>query len=179
MPIDPRKLLLDSQGHPQPSPELVARIRERCRLPLTLRYRSGAWGVDRFWAEDDPRWERVQNGEMSAEMAFDNIGELPIYVSVDEAPAFLERMLRTYPVDYYRKLADNIGLWNAEGQGEQLVEEVIDATRNEMGKQDEITSAIFATTPVPTVAAQQDAKARMAKARAAKAEKKKTPVIVG
>lgn len=175
MPIDPRKLLLDRQGHPQPSPELVQRIRERCRLPLTLRYRSAAWGVDREWAETDPRWARVQSGEMSREMAFDNIGELPLYVGLDEAPAFLERMLRTYPVEEYRKLADNIGLWNAEGQGEQLVEEVIAATRDEMGKHDEITSAIFAATPVQTVAAQQDAKAvkdRMAKARAAKAAKK-------
>ena len=146
MSCDPRTLLRDGAGNPQPPTELIQRIRERCRLPLTLRYRSAAWGVDREWDEHDPRWERVQTGEMPRSMAFDNIGELPIYVGLDEAPAFLERMLRNYPVEEYRKLADNIGLWNAEGQGEMMANAVVDATHAAMGKSDEITSGIHAVT---------------------------------
>lgn len=172
MPIRPELLVRDAEGIPQPPLEIIQKIQERCRLPLTLRYRSCAWGVDRAWREDDPRWERVKTGEMPASMAFDNIGELPITCSVDEAPAFLERMLRNYPVEEYRKLADKIGLWNAEGQGEAMAEALIHAVRDEMGKRDEIQSAIFAVTPTPRVGQQQDAKARMAKARAAKAAKR-------
>ena len=149
MPIRPEYLLRDAAGVPQPSAELIQRLQERCQLPLTLRYRSVAWGVDRIWAETDPRWERVQTGEIPASMAFDNIGELPIHCSLDEAPAYLERMLRNYPVEEYRKMAAKVALWNVEGQQQQVVEEVIHAVRNEMGANDEITSAIYPVTVAP------------------------------
>lgn len=171
MPIRPELLLRNLAGIPQPPAELIQRIQDRCQLPLTLRYRSGAWGVDRLWAETDPRWERVQTGEISRDMAFDNIGELPIYCGVDEAPAYLERVLRNYPVEEYRQMAESVAKWNMLERPNEIAEELINDVRDEMGKHDEITSAIFAVTPVATVAQQQDAKGRMAKARAAKATK--------
>lgn len=158
MPIRPELLLRNAGGVPQPSVELIQRIQARCRLPLTLRYRSAAWGVDRVWAESDPRWERVRTGEISADMAFDNIGELPLTCSLDEAPAYLERMLRNYPVEEYRKMAEAVALWNVEGQQQQIIADVIDATRNEMGKNDEITSAIYAVTPAKPSAKKPKAK---------------------
>lgn len=158
----------DAAGIPVPPQEITERL-TRMDPALGLRYLSAEWAVIWRWPADDPRWATVQSGETDPAFAFDIVGWLPITCSVDEAPAWLERTLRQYPKESVRKLCDRIAVWNTVDAPAAMIEDVITATRDEMGKHDEITSAIFSVTPTPTVAAQQDAKAA-----AKKAERKQT-----
>lgn len=151
MPIRPELLVRDPAGVPIPPSEITTRIQrtwpgER----FDLRYLSASWAVIRGWGPQDQRWAGVQSGELSPHFTWDIIGFLPITCSVDEAPAFLEKMLREDSRDDIQKLALGIADWNAIGQPMQLASEVVDAVRTEMGKEDEIESAIYATTPAPS-----------------------------
>lgn len=159
MPIRPELLVRDANGIPQPPAELVKRIDEKFEGRVRLRYASASWAVEYIWPPNDRRWALIQSQEIG-NYPYDIVGSLPPTCSLDEAPAYLERMLRAFPKDEVRKLLSNLTDWNMEGRQQALAEEVMAATRDEMGKKDEITSAIFPVTPVPTVAQQQDAKAK-------------------
>ena len=151
MPIRPELLLRDAAGIPLPPDDLAKRIHQRIGPDWNLRYLSVSWAVCRDWPPNDRRWLGVRTGEHDPAFAWDIIGHLPLSCSVDEAPAFLEQMLRVDSRDDIQKKALAIADWNVIEQPKAMVEDVIHATRDEMGKHDEVESAIFAVTPAKKV----------------------------
>jgi len=108
-------ILLNERGNPEPSPDVQRRLRG-IHPRLSLRFMQSApshWGVTLGWGDDDPRKERVRTGQTPLDRAFDIIGYLPMNASVDEAPAYLSRMFREYPLDHVRSIADHITNFNA------------------------------------------------------------------
>lgn len=149
MPIRPELLVRDAAGIPVPPSDITDRIQKTWPGErLDLRYLHASWAVIRHWPESDPRWRWVREESYNPNFAWDNIGNLPITCSVEEAPAFMERMFRQDSRDDIQKLADKIADWNVFERQEETVAELVAATRDEMGKNGEIESAIYAVTPV-------------------------------
>lgn len=147
MPIRPDLLVRDAAGIPLPPVELVARIHQRIGAEWNLRYLAASWAVCRDWPEDDRRRAWIKDGTSDPAFAWDLIGHLPITCGLDEAPAFLEAMLRMDPREEIQKRATAIADWNQVEVPQQIADTLVNATRDEMGKNDEVTSAIFAVTP--------------------------------
>lgn len=125
-------LILNSAGKPEPSPEISRRLRA-VHAGLHLRfmeYADGNWAVCMNWQPDDRRWEMVQRNELDPSSTYDIIGYLPLACSPDEAPAYLERSMRTYPRNDIKNMADKVIEYN-ETQPvnealEQALEEVLE-----------------------------------------------------
>lgn len=120
-------VLLNSAGRPEPSPEIARRL-AAITPRLTIRWMEGigpCWAICLGWAEGDRRWAWVQEGRTRHDRAFDIIGYLPRDCSPDEAPAYLERMLRDYPRDEVRHMADAMEQWNETEAGKEEVEQAI------------------------------------------------------
>lgn len=145
--VRPELFLRDASGKPIPPAELSTRIAQQIGPGWFLRYLSAAWAVCRTWPPNDRRWEGVKTGENDPAFAWDIIGYLPMECAVDEAPAYLERMLRTDSRADVQAKSHVLGDWNALEVPKQLAEDVIQATRDVMGAADEVQSAIYATTP--------------------------------
>ena len=120
-------VLLNAAGQPEPPTHVVARLRAlHAGLHLKyLAYTSQHWAVCMAWEGDDRRWERVQQGEIGPQSAHDIIGYLPLDCPVDEAPAYLERMLRQYPKEEVRNMADYVQQYNADAPVSAAVEEAL------------------------------------------------------
>lgn len=146
MPIRPELLLRNAAGIPIPPLDITERI-SRIDPLLGLRYLSAEWAIIWSWPLSDPRWATVQSGETDPAFAWDIVGYLPLTCSVEEAPAYLERTLRTYPREEVSRLCTKVADWNVSGVLAETTTAVIEATRDVMGKADEITSAIYAVTP--------------------------------
>lgn len=126
-------VLLNSAGRPEPSPEISRRL-AAITPRLSLRWLEGigpTWAVCLAWAEGDRRWQWVQSGKTDPGRAFDIIGYLPRDCSLDQAPAYLERMLRDYPRDEVRHMTAAVARWNEHDAGraevEQAIAEVLDS----------------------------------------------------
>jgi len=107
-------ILVNPAGIPEPSPEIQRRLRAvHGGLKLRL-IDTGVptWGVCMEWQSDDRRWEWVQNESYDARMAYDIIGYLPLDCSIEEAPAYLGKMLRAYPVEDIQRLSDSVSNYN-------------------------------------------------------------------
>ena len=120
-------VLLNAAGQPEPPTHVVARLRA-LHAGLHLRchtYPSAHWAVCMAWEAGDRRWERVQTGETNPDSAYDIIGYLPLDCPVDEAPAYLERMLRQYPKDEIRNMADYVQQYNADAPVDAAIEEAL------------------------------------------------------
>lgn len=145
MPTRPELFVRDAAGIPLP-PADIARALAVLDAHLGLKYLSAEWAITWAWPVSDPRWERVRSQEISADWAWDIVGYLPLDCSIDEAPAYLERSLRTYPREEVSRLRDGIGAWNTVTQPTAMVDAVMASTVEEAGKMDAITSGVFATT---------------------------------
>lgn len=120
-------VLLNSAGRPEPSPMIQRRL-AAIAPGLALRWIAGTgpdWAVVLPWREGDRRWEWVQNGATNPASAFDIIGYLPRDCRPEEAPAYLERMLRTYPREDVRSMTEAVARWNEEDAGRAEVEAAI------------------------------------------------------
>ena len=107
-------ILLNERGTPQPSLDIQRRL-QAIHPRLSLRFVVVApshWAVTLAWDDSDPRKEQVRNGTLSLDSAYDIIGYLPMDASVDEAPAYLSRMFREYPIDHVRNIADHVRHFN-------------------------------------------------------------------
>lgn len=144
--IDPTRLPRNLAGVPLPPSEIAKRVRQ-VHDALGLRYLSASWAITWAWPVNDRRWELVKAGETPVDFAFDIIGYLPIECSVDEAPAYLERCLKSYPLAEIQALSFRIAHYNHDEPIKQAVDTVVNATKDAMGKADEVTTAIFAVTP--------------------------------
>ena len=120
-------VLLNSAGQPEPPTDVVKRLRA-LHAGLHLRfmeYTAQHWAVCMTWDSGDRRWERVQTGKTDPASTYDIIGYLPIDCPVGEAPAYLERMLRQYPKDEVRNMADHVQQYNATAPVDAAIEEAL------------------------------------------------------
>ena len=100
-------VLLNGAGMPEPSSSVQRRLRA-IHPDLFLRFIphvAQMWAVCMHWPKEDSRRAQVKSGEVAPERAHDIIGYLPMDASTDDAPAYLERMLRTFPSEAVQKLA--------------------------------------------------------------------------
>lgn len=89
-------MILGADHRPQPPSEIVARLRQ-VDPGLGLTFCPGAfwqerlgrmvdsWAITEAWRMDDPRYRRVQAGEIDGDHCFDILTFLPADCSVDEA----------------------------------------------------------------------------------------------
>lgn len=120
-------VLYNSAGRPEPSPEIARRL-QAIDPGLKLQWVTGVagnWAVTMRWPEHSDKWRTVQNGSVSPDRAFDILGWLPMDCSLDDAPALVERMLRTWPVEDVQKLANKVQQWNETQAGQAEVEQAI------------------------------------------------------
>lgn len=107
-------ILLNERGTPEPSLDIQRRLLA-IHPRLSLKYVSVApshWAVTLGWDDSDPRKERVRTGKLPLDSAYDIIGYLPMDAAVDEAPAYLSRMFREYPLEHVRNIADHVRHFN-------------------------------------------------------------------
>lgn len=169
MPIRPEFLVRDLEGRPQPPSDLLAKLKQYDDR-IGLLYTNCSWAITERWRDTDPRWERVQQGEMQAEFAFDICGSLPITCSLDEALPYIERELRTYSAEQFAALRHTVLHWNDAVQDAVMENAILGAVSNDLDRSNIVTPGI--STPVLTDLASNVVPVdRMAKARAAKAEK--------
>lgn len=109
-------VLVNPLGRPEPSPEISRRLRAihpNLHLSFVNNYFQGEqWAVCMKWNPEDRRWQDVQNGKIPSDQSYDIIGYLPMLCGVDEAPAYLERMLRTFPREDINHLVDSMSNWD-------------------------------------------------------------------
>lgn len=119
-------ILLNHLGTPEPSPEIQRRLRG-VNPNLHLRYigGGGAWAICFHWRDDDPRRERIQQRDLDPDKAFDIVGYLPMECSVDQAPAYLERSLRTFPREDIQRMVQDIENFNLTAPTAQAVDAAI------------------------------------------------------
>ena len=110
-------LILNSAGLPEPSPDIKRRL-QQVHPGLSLRYQPNvikdSWMVTMTWEEQDPRRAEVRSGAVDGNLAWDVIGYLPTACGVDEAPAYLTRMLRTAPQENIQRLTDRMNRYNSQ-----------------------------------------------------------------
>lgn len=138
MPIDPRRLIRDFDGIPQPSPELVQRLK-RFDPRIGIRYSKVAWQITEDWTENDPRRAGIRSGETDPRFAFDICGYLPISCDVSQAPAFIERELSSWSPTQFQALREATRRWNEEGQDAAVMDTVLSAVSNDLDKSDIVT----------------------------------------
>jgi len=126
-------VILNALGNPEPSAEVSQRLRA-IDPKLFLRFIPHLpehWAVCRGWDEQDDRWAEVRSGNADPSRAHDIIGYLPMGCSQAEAPAYLERVLRSYPKEEVSRLADRVLAFNQTGAVQDEVQaaiaEVLDA----------------------------------------------------
>ena len=108
-------VLLNHLGTPEPSPEIQRRLRG-VHPKLHLKYMTGGgrhWALCMDWSDNDHRMERIQRREVDPDKAYDIVGFLPMDCNVEQAPAYLERALRTYPKEEIQRMADDVINFNA------------------------------------------------------------------
>jgi hypothetical protein len=127
-------IILNERGAPEPPHDSMRRIKA-IHPALGLRYVEGVsshWAITMHWVESDRRWEFVKNGSADPDSAYDVIGYLPMDCSLAEAPAYIERVLRTFPREDVQKLVDRVAKWNAEPAkkaAEAAFAEVLDSAK--------------------------------------------------
>lgn len=88
---------MTERGVPIPSPSVMERLRLIDPLLDLKPFRFGdngiEWAATFKWPADDPRRERIQKGEIPPDQDSDIIAFIPLTVSVDEIPAYLEKGL--------------------------------------------------------------------------------------
>lgn len=141
MPIRPEFLVRGLDGRPQPPQDLLERIR-RYDSRLGLFYTNAAWAITEAWREDDQRRQWIQSGEVQPEAAFDICGYLPITCSLDEAPAYIEQMLRSYTLDQYTALRQAVTHWNEFGLLDQVGDKVMAEVSNALDKSNDVSPGI-------------------------------------
>lgn len=86
--------LVNNRGEPLPPTDVIERLR-RIDERLSIEWVEGAWGVSYFglferWRQGDPRWSRVQNGEIGEASARDLVQMFPRTCPAPEMAAFVE-----------------------------------------------------------------------------------------
>lgn len=125
-------ILVNPRGLPEPPSDIQRRLRQ-IHEGLSLVYSPAStghcWLITLAWASDDPRHAMVQRQEISGEALWDNIGNVPLTVRLDDMPGYLERIFRDYPVDRVRQLLPRLTHYNMSGAP---VQAAVDSAITEM-----------------------------------------------
>ncbi len=120
--------LLDERGQPQPPAHILAECKKR-DPHIGLRFANGlsgrGWAITWEWPAGDPRWARVRSGDVDPDGAYDIVGYLPFGCSVEDAPGYIDRSLRQYPVEEIRRIADRTTEYNKTEVPKQQVAEMV------------------------------------------------------
>lgn len=146
-------VLVNALGRPEPSPEVQRRLRA-VHPNLFLRFIDHLgthWAVCWQWPENDARWATVQSGEVDPARAHDIVGYLPMDCPLDDAPAHLHRVMRTFPKEEVAQLADRVLSFNdteaLNAQMGEALKELMDSvdptglTKTRRGKKVQVTPA--------------------------------------
>ena len=149
-------ILLNPNGRPEPSPEIQRRLRA-VHSGLGIRYVDGMhqWAVTKQWEDDDRRWEHVQSGGINPKDTYDIVGYLPPDCKPDEAPAFIERRMRTHTRDHIRNVFERLDRFNT-GVTDDVVDQAIGEVLDEVDPSksvDGVEIAVGVTEDVKPVAA--------------------------
>jgi len=120
-------VVLSHRGTPEPSSEIQRRLRA-VHPRLFLRYVDvfdSHWALCMRWEDNDRRFVELQQQTLDPDRAFDIVGYLPMDCSPDQAPAYIERSLRQYPVEEVRRIADHVQSYNASAPVAAALEEAI------------------------------------------------------
>jgi hypothetical protein len=119
-------VLLSHRGTPEPSPDIQRRLRA-VHPRLFLRYVESLaeyWAICMTWDDNDRRYEMIRSQIINPEKSFDIIGYLPMHCSLDEAPSYLAKSFREYPVQEVQTLAQHIAVFN-ESLTDQIAEKAL------------------------------------------------------
>lgn len=119
-------VLLNAAGTPEPPSDTVRRL-AAIHPDLGVQFNPQTpqhWMITMQWPRQDRRWEMVQRQEISGEKTFSILGFLPMDCPVDQAPAYLERFLRTSTEESARNLVQYVNQWNASAP-QTAVEEAL------------------------------------------------------
>lgn len=120
-------MVLSHRGTPEPSSEIQRRLRQ-VHPRLELRYVDSVdahWAICFRWAENDRRWAMIQSNEVDPLRSMDIIGYLPMDCPTEQAPAYLEKSLREYPIDEVKQLVQQVTHYNDLSPAQQAVEAAI------------------------------------------------------
>lgn len=124
-------VVLNDKGRPEAPSELQRRLGQ-VHPHLFLRYVEAAdavWAVCMRWDEHDPRFGEVQSQIIDPERSFDIIGYIPRACSLQEAPSYLERAFRQYPIGKVRDVANRVGDFNktvVNDAADKILGEILD-----------------------------------------------------
>lgn len=127
-------ILLNAAGTPEPSPDIQRRLRG-VDPRLYLRFLAGIdshWAICFEWSADDTRRERIQQRDLDPDKAYDIVGYLPMQCPVEEAPAYLERSLRSFPKAEIQRMADFVQQYNLGTPLQAVVDEALGDVLDQM-----------------------------------------------
>lgn len=142
----PLAVVVNRNGNPEPPTEVVRRL-QRVDPGFGLRWAVNQWQLTRRWPENDRRWRWVQEQSYSPDAAFDIVGHIPNDCAADQVPAYVERLVREWPVADARGLLERMTKYNenpeavqrvVETVAEEVVEAVVAPTRKR-GRRTKVT----------------------------------------
>lgn len=120
-------VVLSHRGTPEPSSEIQRRL-AAVHPRLFLRYVdvfNSHWALCMRWDANDRRFVELQQQTIDPDRSFDIIGYLPVDCPPDQAPAYIERSLRQYPVEEVRRIADFVQDYNASAPVAAAIDEAM------------------------------------------------------
>lgn len=128
--LQPRGLssfvLVTSDGDPVPPQSVVTRLARDYGDALRIEWVRGwkpYFGLKKQWSSEDPRWQRVNTGELSPESAFDLEAMFPVDRTGEQMNAYLDNHYgernRLSEADAAKE-AERMAVASVEGQRKQL-----------------------------------------------------------
>lgn len=124
-------VVLNDKGRPEAPSDLQRRLGQ-VHPRLFLRHvemADAVWAVCMRWDEHDPRFGEVQSQVLDPERSFDIVGYLPRGCDAQEAPAYLERVLRQYPKEAIQQIANRVSDFNksvVDSAADTVLGEILD-----------------------------------------------------
>lgn len=128
----PISVLVTANGDPQPPEDVLRRLRAvDGGLTLEWQRQMKQWTVKRAWPQSDRRWQWVQEQSYPPSAAHDILGYVPNDCDVDQVPAYVEGLIRTWPVEDAKQLLERMVHYNDRTDAvaavvEQAVEETLE-----------------------------------------------------
>lgn len=131
-------LVTNLNGAPEAPRDILDRLR-RVDPALSMRWMPdldrSSWALTWEWPLSDPRWSRVQSGDISRESAYDILGYLPVDCPAEQAGGYVEKHLKQYPKEDIRKLYQKVQHWNTVEVPAQQTQQVIADTMDDVARQ--------------------------------------------
>lgn len=126
-------MILGHDGTPLANPDIqrrLAQIDPRLTLQFMKWGEKEWWAVMERWPENDPRWQRVQGGEIPEAEAQDMLCMLPGDCSPDQAYGYLvNTLVANQGRASWQKLLQRVGEYNRQQQ-EQAKQQVLEVAED-------------------------------------------------